>query len=496
VVAFCASLPGLSLPFMSDDWVNLASVSKVVALRTSFGYFRPLYLASFWAELRLWGLSPAVFHLTNTFLIAACAALIVVVVRRFTRDSLWATAAGVLFALHPYHVENAAWIAARGDPAATALALIALLSYERWARQGRGLPWGAIAAFEAALLCKESVAFFPAIVLVLRVLETRTTPSRPEWLKGILPLGGTVLLNFFVLRQSFLGDSGIAPVKAAGIPWVKRGVDYFSAAVVPVHAERIETHPILWAAAAMLVLAVLAMLARRSLKGHAFEAGSVALLFCAALAPSLVSFQERHMLFPSVVSCVGLAYLMLRAPRRLIALAWVFVLVIWMGSLGEHWHGWLQAGKASARLVSDLTEASHDDNVREIVIANQPYRVGGAPVAGALSTAVRLSGGRDVRILAATSLNLPGARDSGIDGAWDDAVRIGPAGAELRVRQARGVFSGIFLPLVRPPTTTSDQGYATLEFEVDGGVNIKIPRSAQGDRIAYAWYDGELKRLF
>jgi hypothetical protein len=56
--------------------------------------------------------------LTNLLLISAAAALVVVLIRRYTASAPLAGAAGILFALHPYHVENAAWIAARpnGSP--------------------------------------------------------------------------------------------------------------------------------------------------------------------------------------------------------------------------------------------------------------------------------------------------------------------------------------------------------------------------------------------
>ena len=150
LIAIVAAAPGLAMPFISDDWINLGAVSERLPLRTPFDYFRPLYLASYWAELHVWGMRPAVFHLTNLVLMGACAALIVLVVRRFTGDPRWGTAAGILFALHPFHVENAAWIAARADSASAAWALVALLAYERWSRRDRGIPLGAIVAFEAA----------------------------------------------------------------------------------------------------------------------------------------------------------------------------------------------------------------------------------------------------------------------------------------------------------------------------------------------------------
>jgi len=205
ILAFLAAAPALAIPFIADDWVNLAAVAERIPLRTPFSYFRPLYLGSFWAERRVWGLNSVAFHLTNVALIALCAALVVVVLRRLTDDPRWATAAGALFALHPYHVENAGWIAARADVGATLLVLSAWLAYERWESSGRGIPWIALIAFEAALLFKESVVLFPVMVALLVAL--RRGPSRREALAGILPLGAVAALHFLVLRRA--ADQGI-----------------------------------------------------------------------------------------------------------------------------------------------------------------------------------------------------------------------------------------------------------------------------------------------
>jgi len=303
-------------------------------------------------------------------------------------------------------------------------------------------------------------------------------------------------VHFLVLRRAFLGDSGLDPLKTLGPFWIKRGVDFFSAAILPAHAEQIESHPKLLAGFAIAVFGFLALAARRHLVGRAYEAGALLLLFLASVAPSLLSFQERYFLFPSVISCTILAYLLLRSSKRMAPVAWIFVLTVWIGSLGAHWHGWLEAGRASEQFIRDLTDASRGENVSEIVVANQPYRVAGAPLAGDLGAAVRLSGGGDVRIRAATSLNLPSASESGIEGALSEAVQLRATGVELKIRMHDGAFSGIFLPIDRRPNTIRREEYATLAFDDRGGVTVTIPRTEDGSRIALAWYDGKLTRLF
>jgi hypothetical protein len=202
------------------------------------------------------------------------------------------------------------------------------------------------------------------------------------------------------------------------------------------------------------------------------------------------------MFFPSAVSAAALSFLFLRAPRRVAPVLWSALLIVWGASLGTHWSCWLEGGAASKQLIRGLTEASLREGVSEIVIANQPYRVAGTPVNGDLNAAVRLSGGRNVRIVAATSLDLPRASSSGIDGNLDDAVDVGQEGATISIRVPRGRFSRIFLPLDHEVQTTQTTEFAKLEFHGSGDATITIPQNRDATRAALVWYRGELSRLF
>src|SRR5712691_13298607 len=82
LVAALASLPGLWMPFLSDDWAQIDAVERGPVARTPFGDFRPLYMATLWLDRRIGGLSPSFFHLTNLLWIAATASLVVILARR------------------------------------------------------------------------------------------------------------------------------------------------------------------------------------------------------------------------------------------------------------------------------------------------------------------------------------------------------------------------------------------------------------------------------
>ena len=103
------------------------------------------------------------------------------------------------------------------------------------------------------------------------------------------------------------------------------------------------------------------------------------------IAPFLVGFHERYLFLPCAASALFLVALV-RAARGMLA-AGLFVLIAagWIaGSVGQ-WRDWHEAARASERLVADLSEATRETGVDEIVLANMPYRVAGASVAAGAS---------------------------------------------------------------------------------------------------------------
>lgn len=147
-------------------------------------------------ELSAWS-----FHLVNLVLHAAVCGLVWLLARRLTNDTTVAGVAGVLFAVHPVHVEAVAGIVGRAELLAALFLLLGLLALRPAAsapRWGRGL--AAAAAFLAALLSKEHAICYPALAAVALYVSHRTSPlGRRQWLMQlawlVLPL-----LIYFPLR--------------------------------------------------------------------------------------------------------------------------------------------------------------------------------------------------------------------------------------------------------------------------------------------------------
>ncbi|HEX9792742.1 MAG TPA: tetratricopeptide repeat protein [Planctomycetota bacterium] len=188
------------------------------AFRAWFGPLqRPLPLWSLLLDETVWGRDWRGFHLTQALLhglgVAAFTVLAGVLLARLTalergarRRATWV--AGLLFALHPVHVETAAWISARQDALMAAFLLAGLLAVLRvpMARRERSRWWlggaAALAGAAAALSKETGYAFFalaPAI-LVLDPLVRRAGPDRRRVLAAVgvpllLALGGCLLLR-------------------------------------------------------------------------------------------------------------------------------------------------------------------------------------------------------------------------------------------------------------------------------------------------------------
>jgi Tfp pilus assembly protein PilF len=182
-------LPTLKYGFVWDDQAlivqnqDLARANPLAFFAESFthwwakqglvpdAYYRPLVMLSFWLDARIWGQQPLGFHLTNVILNLIAALLVAVMFRRLlgragSGQRFWAgLLAGLLFALHPMHVESVAFVAGRTDVLMTIFLALALLELMP-GTQSRNM--GSVPGlFALALLCKEAAILFPLLVLLL-----------------------------------------------------------------------------------------------------------------------------------------------------------------------------------------------------------------------------------------------------------------------------------------------------------------------------------------
>ncbi len=151
------------------------------------------------------------FHLTNVLLHAVVSLLVVLLLLRFVPLSA-AAVGGLLFAVHPVHVEAVANIVGFAEIFTAFTTLSACLLYARAeGRPGPGTVLAIAVLFGLGMLTKESAAVLPALLVLMdayrRDLRIRDLPAylRPRWrlFTSIVGVGAAVLATRAVVLEGF-----------------------------------------------------------------------------------------------------------------------------------------------------------------------------------------------------------------------------------------------------------------------------------------------------
>lgn len=137
--------------------------------------YHPLTMLSLALDRAVQGPSPRGFHLTNLLFHLLNTALVFRLAYLLGgRRTAIAAVAGLVFGLHPMHVESVAWISGRKDVLYVFFFLAGLLAWLRHRKSG-GLAWyaAALALFLASVLCKAMAVVFPVVLLLLDYLQRR-----------------------------------------------------------------------------------------------------------------------------------------------------------------------------------------------------------------------------------------------------------------------------------------------------------------------------------
>ena len=169
--------------FDDDDYVTNNRVVKngltPAGVRWAFTTFHsanwhPLTWLSHMLDCQLFGLNPAAAHGVNALIHSANAALLFVLLLRLT-SLIWPSlVVAALFAWHPLHVESVAWISERKDVLSTFFALLALLSYTRYAQNVTSDKWQV--AHPSPVTCHLSPDYWFALIFFALGLMAKPMP--------------------------------------------------------------------------------------------------------------------------------------------------------------------------------------------------------------------------------------------------------------------------------------------------------------------------------
>ena len=256
------------------------------------GHYWPLLYTTFWIEHKLWGFSPAGYHIVNILIHFANTVLLWRLLVRLAVPGAWFVAA--VFAVHPLHAESGAWIMARKDMLATLFCLASLAIWLRFVESpGRGRYAAALLLFAAAMLCKSVVVLFPATLLILqwwkegRLTRADLLRAAPFFLVGLAIAVGDMLFYQNVQPLSLGFSAAERVLIAAHALWFYVGKLLWpmGLAVIYPHWDVNVADPLAWGyvIAAVAVAAALWFLRGRVGRGPL----ACALFFAVILLPTL-----------------------------------------------------------------------------------------------------------------------------------------------------------------------------------------------------------------
>lgn len=173
-LTFLAYVPALSAGFVWDDpqhfglgrmqptWEGLKD------LWIGHRFYYPLTSTTFWVIRRIWDMEPLPYHLVNIVLHGINSILLWRIVSRLRMP--FPFLCGLLFALHPVHVQSVAWATELKNTQSGLFYLVSLRFFMiAQDRPDHRHYIGSLVAFLAALLSKTSTVTLPFILLLLHL---------------------------------------------------------------------------------------------------------------------------------------------------------------------------------------------------------------------------------------------------------------------------------------------------------------------------------------
>jgi tetratricopeptide (TPR) repeat protein len=346
---FVQSFAYLPQWFTSTAWAGAAGENFL---------YRPLALLTYALNYQVSALEPWSYHLVNIVLHAGVSVLVVRVGRMWGLSTMAAGLGGLLFAVHPVHVEVAAAVFGRKDALAALFTLAMVLLHRRAMARGGWTAALPVVAYACAMLSKEAGVVGLALVAVHDwFLEAdRGRLLRNQRAAGLYVAYLLTFLVYLLVRTTVVGGIGVAdtsfldnPMVAAGpgarlgtaIVVVGRGVALLAAPLKLSPDYSYDAIPVVQSlfdlrlAATLVALGLLGwVLATGRVRGPVVPLGvlwyAIALFPTSSLLlPVGTIFAERLLYLPSVAACLltaaGLAWVSRRSRR--VALAAAFALV-------------------------------------------------------------------------------------------------------------------------------------------------------------------------
>jgi Tfp pilus assembly protein PilF len=192
---FISYLPGLlRADFVWDDELlvtrnpllqDLSGLAEVWSGGRTPDYF-PVTNTVFWIEHHLFGQNPTGYHAVNLLLQSLNAVLVWTMLQQLGVPGAWL--AGLIFGIHPVHVESVAWISELKNVLSLFFALLSILCFleidNKRVLSSKTAYAASLLFFILALLAKTQVVFLPVVLLLCQWWLDRQLPKK-QWIESL-----------------------------------------------------------------------------------------------------------------------------------------------------------------------------------------------------------------------------------------------------------------------------------------------------------------------
>ena len=354
---------------------------------------RPVAALSFIVDGLLWGGNPTGYHLTNLVLHLACAGLVMLLTREVLGDGwLSGAAAGLIFALHPVHIEPVVWITGRVDTIAALAYLLGIYGLVRFRADPKAY-WLAVAwvAYGAGIFAKEMALTLPAMALLCELFFVPRTAARSRTRAAAPYLGwGAIAVLYYFCRGAAIGPGLGAPTLEYGAItfWgevAQRQLFYLGQLIWPAQGalafpdtERVRAVPIwlglLGAAAAISAIWLWLDRRRRTREARVAVFFGVVWFLVATLPLMLTYSSARHLYLASAGVSVALSVVLMRLLKQRVVFALVMLaLVVACGwQLRVVTRPWRESGELSRRVSASIEQVAGRASPGDLLLLNVP----------------------------------------------------------------------------------------------------------------------------
>jgi tetratricopeptide (TPR) repeat protein len=303
--------------------------------------WHPLTWLSLGVDRALFGLDPLGYHLSNVLLHGATTLIVVLLVGWLFgrargacdgRSLVAAAVAGLIFAVHPLHVESVAWVSERKDVLCGVFYVFAVLCYLRFAEHHRKMQYlASLGAFALALLAKPMAVSLPVVLLILDAYPLARL-TRPGWTQVVVEKVPFVSLGIASSVATIVAQwrgGALVAIRHIGLGarlWVaERGLGFYLAKLAlpinlsPIYPLESEVSPWRWdyllSLALVLGVSATAVVVRR----RAPLIGALWVAYLVMLLPAIGIVQvgqqaaaDRYMYLPLLAPAIGIASLVIR----------------------------------------------------------------------------------------------------------------------------------------------------------------------------------------